>query len=363
MFAAAGDWGRAAEWARANFPAPARGEVWDESVLTEFIASLAPWEQNPRITAEALLDTRSRLPGGELTVQRCVTAAEEWAWLADRVWYPAALPQEIVHAAGIWLNRWRLTQYELDSFLCLTTGTAHDQAHLAAAEMYRRVQLGLYTPDRAVIDLFDVIELLPLQSASPTAVPGDGDEGGSSPAPPDNAPRADDAHAGRSTPSPAGRRSGRQPVPDPVAPEEAESRPEPDEAAAALEVLRRDAGDILSLNKARYRWSKNDPGSRIHFAVYGGGSPRPVLVLEGIDVPSGAASTYEGWLRVSQQAGGVGAKVGRFLKARGSDRFSAGTVAGVITVEATSGVLDLRELDKLVRKSGVTDKKLIEQTD
>ncbi|MEU0002693.1 hypothetical protein ABZ069_38045 [Streptomyces microflavus] len=133
-------------------------------------------------------------------------------------------------------------------------------------------------------------------------------------------------------------------------------------AESALADLRRlDAKQIRLRNKARYQTYKGQDGAEpIKFTVYGGGTDHPVLVFNGINVPEGAVATYEGSLRVSEKAGGIGAKAGRFFKFKGKEKLSSGTLAGTMTVttEGTTPV-DLAELTRLLKKSGITDKNLI----
>ncbi|MBK3587995.1 hypothetical protein JHN49_31440 [Streptomyces sp. MBT57] len=135
-------------------------------------------------------------------------------------------------------------------------------------------------------------------------------------------------------------------------------------AESALAKLRgQDAKQIRLRNKARYQAYKGQDGAEpIEFAVYGGSTDHPILVFDGIDVPEGAVATYKGSLRVSEKAGGIGAKAGRFFKAKGKEKLSSGTLAGTMTVttEGTTRV-DLAELTRLLKKSGITDKSLIQK--
>ncbi|MEU9706949.1 hypothetical protein [Streptomyces sp. NPDC047981] len=131
---------------------------------------------------------------------------------------------------------------------------------------------------------------------------------------------------------------------------------------AALEALRReDASRIRWHNKARYQQYKLNSQMPIRFTVYGGGTDHPVLVFEGTDVPGGAVGTYAGSLQVSEKAGGFGAKAGRFFNAKGTKKLSSGILAGTMTVTMQDGTLDLAELTRLLKKSGITDKNLVQR--
>ncbi|MEU0002654.1 hypothetical protein ABZ069_37775, partial [Streptomyces microflavus] len=138
--------------------------------------------------------------------------------------------------------------------------------------------------------------------------------------------------------------------------------PDPEAAESALAVLRReDAGRIRLRNKARYQEYKRETHIPIIFAVYGGGTDHPVLVFDGVEVPEGAVATYEGSLQVSEKAGGFGAKAGRFFNTKGTKKFSSGTLAGTMTAITRGATpVDLPELTRLLKKSGITDKNLVQ---
>ncbi|MEU0002698.1 hypothetical protein ABZ069_38080 [Streptomyces microflavus] len=130
----------------------------------------------------------------------------------------------------------------------------------------------------------------------------------------------------------------------------------------ALEKMRgEDAAKIRRINKERYELHKVDPENPIYFEVYDDNTNRPVLVFEGYQSAESVMAKYQGHLRVSEKAGGVGAKAGRFFKAKGKEKLSSGTLAGTmaVTTEGTTRV-DLSELTRLLKKSGITDKNLIQ---
>ncbi|MFC8957582.1 hypothetical protein ACFT8P_33910 [Streptomyces sp. NPDC057101] len=136
---------------------------------------------------------------------------------------------------------------------------------------------------------------------------------------------------------------------------------DPEAEAAALDALRRNANAIRKGNQARYQRFKSDPGEPIKFHVYGGDSTLPVLVLDGTGVVTGAATpTYGGSLTVHEKAGGLRAKAGRFLRSKPADKFSAGTLAGTMEVtQIGEAPIDRPQLQRLLKKNGITDKRLL----
>ncbi|MEU9256224.1 hypothetical protein AB0D66_30915 [Streptomyces sp. NPDC048270] len=305
--AACGDWDAAVTAATAEL-----GLVsLDETTLRKLVRSLAPWDSRG---AEGIaVDLAPFAEAGHITAEGCNDALYMCTWLALRA---KGDQTAAVGAARAFLDWPECNLQELDDFLCQIIDRSDVAGQSAAKDLYWQVLTGRFTSEQFVA------ALLSRRTA------------------------AEQSDHGQEGPSEHGR----------FDPDEDRLR------KTALEILQKANASLQKRNRSRYLKAKGEGGdvSPISFAVYGGGTRNPVLIFDEVALPDGAVATYMGSLKVSEKAGSIGTKVGRFFKAKGTDKFSGGTIAGVMTVTPTGNHVDLPELERLLRKNGITDKKLIE---
>ncbi|MEU9979415.1 hypothetical protein [Streptomyces sp. NPDC051014] len=386
--AAAGDWGRAASVASdGNF----LGQQWDKQSLRALVGSLAPGDEHDeqRIAAELAPWAES----GAITEKRCEDALNAWQWLASlaRIEWDKA-----VESAKFSLD-WPDCSLAVLSHLVVQI-TRNPEPVLAARELYRYVLLGAFTHYDLTSACTAIRQARGLASPAQTdlsiawnSAPQEvfagsvGDEGSADPEQrawqdlreSNEQIRTDydrelleeldepDEDVTPTTPVQiAGHRQDGvfSEVPLDGEVEEATVLELDAETAALMELRKIDVLQIQPRNRSVYERYKVAPSEPIGFAVFGSKTFQPVLVFDGFQVPEDAIVSYEGVLRVSEKAGGIGAKAGRFFGAKGTAKFSRAALAGVMTVTRRGATaVDVAELQRLLKQSGITDKKLVER--
>ncbi|MEU9256288.1 hypothetical protein AB0D66_31285 [Streptomyces sp. NPDC048270] len=348
--AATGNWDLAAVVASGEMPSRA----WNKEELRRFVNSLAPGD--PRDAQHIAKEMYERAQAGELTADRCLEAFEEWHWLALRAndnWVEAVAEAKVALQWPWCTGEW------LDYFLgCLQPNV---NARQAAKDIYWWVLAGHLTRDQAT----ETLSRLLAPTASKIPQPQTATMGGVET---DRAILVEAHQVAMVVKVPADQLvNNSTEAPGSIGADISEQRRSRKDSAkkqadSALAELQSQGVTIRLNNKNRYQSYKDTPTVPIRFAVYGGDTRNPVLVFDNTTVPDGAAKTYEGSLSVLEKAGGVGAKAGRFFKARGTDKLSSGTIAGVMTVtQIGQKAVDFGQLEHLLKKSGITKKKLVKQ--
>ncbi|MEU9978905.1 hypothetical protein [Streptomyces sp. NPDC051014] len=387
--AAAGQWEQAVVHANKEIP-----EVgWDEALLFDFFESLAPWvESNTQDQAQAVKAlVPSTFSGTEL-----YELYRNWFWLAQLA--KGYGDEAAAHASTLLkFPESECTGEYLGACVCSIMQSETADSEVAAGELFQYVLRGEYTlkhfeaflssPQQDAVDVDSYWEEygeVPQVNTSThdenaterTRNPvlrknteaafvdhvsqylfGEGSQW--------SAERDQNTSSGSSRTAAQGKKSKSAGQLDNAAVDELinsinvnaeKKKQEPALKEQGLDELRAQSSDaIRAHNKEYYRREKTQP---LSFAVYGSGTQQPVLVLGDYQVPPAASADCTGFLKVVE-TGSLSNKAGRLFGTRPNGKLSSDSLAGIMQVEVRSGNLDLLELQLLVKKGKITQKKLM----